>query len=85
MEKLRDLTILLSAAGSPSMPGALACYRSNGERNIRVVGMDMADDPSVRYMVDVFYKVPAATSKDYCDMVLDICKKEDMYEDQEME
>lgn len=74
--KLKDLTILLSAAGSPSMPGALACYRSNGERNIRVIGMDMADDPSAKYMVDVFYKVPPATAANYCDIVLDICKRE---------
>lgn len=76
MGKLRDLTILLSAAGSPSMPGGLACYRSNGERNVRIIGMDMADDPSVRYMVDVFYKVPPATAANYCDIVLDICKRE---------
>ena len=74
--KLKDLTILLSAVGSPSAPGALACYRSNGERNIRIIGMDMAEDPSIGYMVDVFYKVPAATADDYCDKVLDICKKE---------
>ena len=74
--KLNDITILLSAAGSPSMPGGLACYRSNGERNIRIVGMDMSDDPSIKYMVDVFYKVPAANDKNYCDIVLDICKRE---------
>jgi len=76
MGQLRDLTILLSAAGSPSMPGGLACYRSNGERNVRIIGMDMADDPSVRYMVDVFYKVPPATAANYCDIVLDICIRE---------
>lgn len=74
--KLKDITILLSAAGSPSAPGALACYRSNGERNIRIVGMDMSEDPSIPYMVDVFYKVPAANADNYCDIVLDICKRE---------
>lgn len=74
--KLKDVTILLSAAGSPSMPGTLECYRGNGERKVKVVGMDMVDDPSVKYMVDVFYKVPVATSPDYCDVVLDICRKE---------
>lgn len=76
MNKLRDLTVLVSAAGSPSAPGAFACYRCNGERNIRIIGMDMSEDPSIPYMVDVFYKVPAATSENYCDMVLDICKRE---------
>lgn len=76
MNKLRDLTVLISAAGSPSAPGSFACYRSNGERNIRIVGMDMSEDPSIPYMVDVFYKVPAATADNYCDIVLDICKRE---------
>ncbi|WP_288174360.1 ATP-grasp domain-containing protein [Sporofaciens musculi] len=72
----KDLTILLSASGSPSMPGQLECFRRNGERNIRIVGMDMSDEPSARYLVDTFYQVPAASEKCYCDIVLDICKKE---------
>lgn len=76
--KLREITILVSAAGSPSMPGVLACYHCNGERNIRIVGMDMVDDPSIRYMVDAFYKVPPATAKDYCDIVLNICREENI-------
>lgn len=75
---LKDLTILLSASGSPSMPGQLDCYRSNGERNIRVVGVDMSDEPSAKYMVDAFYHVPAATDPRYCDLILDICKRENV-------
>lgn len=73
---MRDLTVLLSASGSPSMPGIIDCFKKNGERNIRVVGMDMADEPSAKYLVDAFYVVPAATASDYCDIVLDICKRE---------
>lgn len=73
---LKDITILLSASGSPSMPGQLSCYRGNGERNIRIVGVDMSNEPSAKYMVDAFYNVPEATATDYCDIVLDICKKE---------
>lgn len=76
--KFKDLVILVSAAGSPSMPGGLACYRSNGERNVRIIGMDMADDPSVRFLVDTFYKVPSATAEDYCNKVIEICKKENV-------
>ena len=73
---MRDITILLSASSSPSMPGALKCYKNNGERNIRTVGMDMSNEPSARYMVDAFYQVPSATAPDYVDIVLDICKRE---------
>lgn len=73
---MRDLTLLLSASCSPTMPGAVKCFRNNGERKIRIVGVDASYDPSVKYLVDSFYQVPVATSPDYCDIILDICKKE---------
>lgn len=73
---MKDLTILLSASSSPSMPGMLKCFKNNGERNIRIVGVDMTSDPSAKHMVDAFYRVPAATAPDYVDIILDICKKE---------
>ena len=73
---MRDITVLLSACGSPTMPGQLKCFRENGERNIRIIGVDMAEDPTTRFFVDEFYKVPAATDENYCDVVLEICKKE---------
>ena len=76
MGQLRDLTVLLSAANSPSMPGQLSCFRHNGERNIRIIGVDMSDDPSLKYLVDVFYQMPAADDPRYCDMILNICKRE---------
>ena len=72
---MKEITILLSACGSPSMPGMIACFRNNGERRIRIIGMDMSEEPSNRYLVDAFYTVPAATDPVYCDWVLDICKK----------
>lgn len=73
---LRDLTVMMSAAGSPSMPGLIDCLKNNGERNIRIVGVDMNEDPSTKYLVDKFYHVPVATDSNYCDIVLDICRKE---------
>lgn len=73
---LKDLTILISASDSPSMPGIIDCFKSNGERNVRTVGVDMKSEPSAKYIVDSFYQVPAATDPRYCDIILDICKKE---------
>lgn len=71
-----NLTVLLSAASSPTMPGLIDCFKRNGERNINIVGMDMNDEPSVKYLVNKFYCVPSATSPEYVDAVLDICRKE---------
>lgn len=76
MEKLRNITVLFSACGSPSAPGFMNAIKQNGERDIKIVGMDMASEPSVQYLVDRFYKVPAASDPKYIDIVLDICKKE---------
>lgn len=73
---LKDLTVLLSASDSPSMPGLINCLRSNGERKIKTIGVDMSSEPSAKYIVDSFYQVPAATDPQYCDIMLDICKKE---------
>lgn len=75
---MRSLTVLLSAAGSPTMPGQLRCFRNNGERDIKIVGVDMADDPTIGFMVDKYYKVPEATNEKYVDVLLDICRKENV-------
>lgn len=73
-----SLTVLVSAAGSPSMPGMIDCLKNNGERFIRIIGMDMCDEPSVKFLVDKFYKVPAAIDENYIDIVLNICKNENV-------
>jgi len=73
---MKNLTILVSACGSPSMPGIIECFRSNSERKIKIIGMDMSDEPSVKYLVDRFYKVPPVTDDNYCEIVLEICQKE---------
>lgn len=78
MKEYKDLTILLSASNSPSIPGIVKCLKENGERNIRVVGVDMCNDPSSKYVVDSFYTVPAANAPEYCDIILDICRKENI-------
>lgn len=74
----RDITVLMSACGSPSIPGMIRCLKENGERNIRVIGIDMDDDPTTQYLVDAFYTVPSVSDSRYCDIVLDICRRENV-------
>lgn len=76
MNKLRDLTVLLTAAGSPSSPGLVQCLKRNGERNIRVIGTDMSTEATIKQIVDKVYHVPAASDDSYIDVLLDICKQE---------
>ncbi|MBE5737094.1 MAG: ATP-grasp domain-containing protein [Clostridiales bacterium] len=76
MNKLRDITVLLTAAGSPSSPGLVQCLKCNGERNVRIIGVDMSTDPTIKQLVDEVYLVPAVSAYDYIDALLEICKKE---------
>ena len=58
------------------MPGLADCLKNNGERNIRIIGVDMEIDKTVLQMVDKLYPVPRATDTSYVDTLLEICKKE---------
>lgn len=73
---MKDSTVLVSACGAQFMPGLADCLRENGERNIRIIGVDMETDPTVLQMVDALYQVPAADDPTYIDRLLAICKAE---------
>lgn len=76
MDQLRDVTVLITAAGNVFMPGTTACLTNNGERKIRLIGADMNDDKTMLEMVDAYYPVPRGDDPSYIDVLLDICKKE---------
>lgn len=73
---MRPVTVMMSASGSQFAPGIIKCFKDNGEREIKVVGGDMSTDPTNKYLVDKFYRVPAVKDPTYADVLLDICKKE---------
>ena len=49
---MKDLNVLITAAGNVFMPGTTACIRNNGERSIRLVGADMSEDAGILKMCD---------------------------------
>jgi carbamoyl-phosphate synthase large subunit len=75
---LRDITVLLTGAGAPGAPGIIKCLRKNGERNIKIVGVDMNDNASGRNLVDVFRVVPPAGKEKFISSILDICRQENV-------
>lgn len=72
----KDITILLTGVGGPGAPGMIKCYRNNGDRNIRIVGVDMNENAAGKGLVDSFYTVPKAKSPEFIPTVFEICKKE---------
>lgn len=73
---MNEITVLSSACGAMFMPGFFECLKENGERNIRVIGVDIADDPILDNFVDAYYKVSAYNDSNYIDELIDICKRE---------
>ena len=67
---MKDITVLVSACGAQFMPGLADCLKQNGERNVRIVGVDMGIDKTVLQMVDALYQVPRATDPEYVDRLL---------------
>ena len=42
------VTVLMTGAGAPGAPGIIRCLRKNGERSIRIVGVDMNENAAGR-------------------------------------
>ena len=76
MFNMKDLTVMLSACGAQFAPGMVKCLKDNGERNIRVIGIDMHYDATLDCLYDAIYEVPSASDSAYIDRILEICKKE---------
>ena len=73
---MKECNVLITAAGNVFMPGTMACIKQNGEREIRLVGADMSDDPTILQMCDKAYPVPRGDDPAYVDALLEICKNE---------
>lgn len=76
---MKPITVLSSACGAFFMPGFFQCLKSNGEREIRIIGTDISDDNAgMELLVDKYYQVPPYTSDEYVDILLQICEKENV-------
>jgi carbamoyl-phosphate synthase large subunit len=69
-------TVLVTASGAPGTAALLRGLRENGEREVRLVGVDMAERSIGRHLCDAFHVVPAGSDPGYADAVLDIVARE---------
>lgn len=75
---MKSITVLSTACGAMFMPGFFDCLKENGEREIRIVGVDSAKLDYMSNFVDQFYQVPSIYSDDYIPAILDICRRENV-------
>lgn len=74
---MRSITVLITGAGAPGAPGIIKSLRLNGEREIRVIGVDANLEESVGVgLVDQAYSIPTAKAPDFIPHLIEICRKE---------
>ena len=69
-------TILITAAGAPGAAALLRGLRENGEREVRIVGVDMSERSIGKHLCDAFHLVPPGSDPGYADAVLEIVERE---------
>jgi carbamoyl-phosphate synthase large subunit len=75
---MRDITVLVTASGAPGTAALLRALRANGERGVRIVGVDMSPQAVGRQFCDRFYVVPPGRDPAFVDAVLDIVRRENI-------
>jgi carbamoylphosphate synthase large subunit len=73
---VRELTVLVSACGSPGTAALMRALRENGERPVRLVGTDMSDLAIGRHLADAFHRVPAGADPSFAGAMLEACRAE---------
>ena len=73
---MSDLTVLVTASGSPGTAALVRALRENGERRVRVVGADMSELVVGRHLCDAFHVVPPGDAPDFADAVANVCERE---------
>lgn len=75
---MKDLTVLLTSAGSPAFLGAVRGLRMNGERNIKIIGTGLDFDEVGSRWVDAYHVVPRGDDPGYVDAIKNIIDLEDV-------
>jgi carbamoyl-phosphate synthase large subunit len=73
---VRPLTVLVTAAGSPGTAALVRAFRENGEREVRLVGVDMSERSVGRHLCDAFHLVVPSDDLAFAPSLLEIVERE---------
>jgi carbamoyl-phosphate synthase large subunit len=73
---VRRLTVLLTAAGAPGTAALVRALRQNGERDVRLVGVDARERAVGRHVCDAFHLVPGGTDPGFADAIAAVVERE---------
>jgi len=75
---MNNLTILVTACGSPGAIGLFKSLKSNGEREIKIIGTDMNPNAIGLFLADKGYVVPPTDTEEYLPEIFEIIKEEEV-------
>jgi len=67
---------MVTASGAPGTAALLRALRTNGEREVRLVGTDMSERSVGRHLCDAFHVVPAGSDPAFPEAMLDVAERE---------
>src|SRR6476469_10558102 len=67
---------MVTASGAPGTAALLRVLRSNGERELRLVGTDMSERSVGRHLCDAFHIVPSGSDPEFAGAVRAIVESE---------
>jgi carbamoyl-phosphate synthase large subunit len=73
---MKAVTALLTAVGSPGTAALVRALRENGERDMRLVGVDMSERSVGRHLCDAFHVVAPSSDASFVPSLLEIVEKE---------
>jgi carbamoyl-phosphate synthase large subunit len=73
---VKALTVLLTASGAPGTAALARALRENGEREVRIVGTDMAGLSIGKHVADGFHLTPPGTDPAFAEALAAICERE---------
>ena len=69
-------TIIVTASGAPGAARLFRALRENGEREVRLVGVDASERSIGRHLCDAFHLVPPGSCPEYPDALLELVERE---------
>jgi carbamoyl-phosphate synthase large subunit len=74
----RPISVLLTACGAPGTAALVRALRENGERELRIVGTDMAERAVGRHLCDAFHLVPSGGDSGFPDAIRALVEREEI-------
>lgn len=71
------ITVLLTGAGAPGMPGILKCLKKVHDQ-IRLIGADADAQAPSRRDFDSFHRIPMAKEPEFISAMVELCKEEEV-------